>query len=67
VEYPSLTQYSHRLIRWPNNAIFNLIYRGFKGYTHIFRLKMSSGEIGFVVYLWGILLYRLRRTLGRTF
>jgi len=67
VEYPSLTKYSHRLIKWPNNALFNLVYRGFKGYTHIFRLKMSSGEIGFIVYLWGIMLYRMRRALGRTY
>lgn len=67
IEKPSLIPLSRRLIRWPGNLVFNLIYRAFKGYTHIFRLKMSSGEIGFLVYLWGIMLYKLRRAMGRTF
>ena len=51
----------------PPDIVFNLIYRGFKGYTHIFRLKMSSGEFGFIVYLWGIMLYKIRTKLGRTY
>ena len=67
LEFPSLIPLSRRLIKWPNNIFYNLIYRGFKGYTHIFRLKMSSGELGFFVYLWGIMLYKLRRAMGRTY
>ena len=67
IEFPSLIPLSRRLIRWPSNIIYRLAYRAFKGYTHIFRLKMSSGEIGFVVYLWTLMLYHVRRMLGRTY
>lgn len=67
IEFPALLGLSRRLIRWPNNFVFNAIYRLFKGYTHIFRLKMSSGEIGFLGYLWDLLGYRIRRRLGRTY
>jgi len=67
VEFPSLRGLSKRLIRWPNNLVFNVIYRAFKGYTHIFRLKMSSGEIGLVGYIWDLLLYKIRRTVGTTY
>ena len=67
VEYPSLTKLSRRLIKWPGNLLFMLIYRAFKGYTHIFRLKMSSGEIGFFVYQWDLILYRTRKWRGRTY
>jgi len=67
VEFPSLIGLSRRLIKWPNNIVFNVIYRAFKGYTHVVRMRMSSGEIGFFVYLWGIMLYRIRRALGTTY
>lgn len=67
IEFPLVLKMSHHLIRWPNNILFNVIYRVFKGYTHIFRLKMSSGEIGFLGYLWDLLGYRIRRSLGKTF
>ena len=67
VEHPSLRRLSRRLIRWPNNIVFNVIYRAFKGYTHIFRLRMSSGEIGFIGYIWDLILYRIRRGLGKTY
>lgn len=67
IEFPSLAKLSRRLIRWPNNIVFNVIYRMFKGYTHIFRLKMSSGEIGFIRYLWDLLGYKIRRLQGKTF
>lgn len=67
IEFPWVLKMSHRLIRWPSNILFNVIYRAFKGYTHIFRLKMSSGEIGFLGYLWDLLGYRIRRALGKTF
>jgi len=67
IEFPALMKLSRRLIRWPGNIFFNVIYRVFKGYTHIFRLRMSSGEIGFLVYLWNLLGYRIRRWRGRTY
>jgi radical SAM superfamily enzyme YgiQ (UPF0313 family) len=67
IEFPALVPLSRKLIRLPNNLVYNLIYRAFKGYTHIFRLKMSSGELGFFVYLWGILLYKIRTRMGRTY
>ena len=67
IEFPSLIPLSRKLIRWPSNLFYRMAYRAFKGYTHIFRLKMSSGEIGFVVYLWTLMLYHLRRLLGRTY
>ena len=67
IEFPRLLNLSRRLIRWPNNFVFNVTYRAFKGYTHIFRLKMSSGEVGFLVYLWGLALYHWRRRRGTTY
>jgi len=67
IEFPMVRKLSHRMIRWPNNFIFNIIYRLFKGYTHIFRLKMSSCEIGFLRYLWDLLGYKIRRYLGTTY
>lgn len=67
IEFPSLRRLSRRLIRWPGNIFFNILYRGFKGYTHIFRLRMSSGEIGFFVYLYNLVTYRFRRWRGRTY
>jgi anaerobic magnesium-protoporphyrin IX monomethyl ester cyclase len=67
IEFPWVRKLSRRLIRWPNNIVFNVIYRFFKGYTHIVRLKMSSGEIGFLGYLWDLLGYKIRRHLGKTY
>jgi len=67
IEFPCLLRLSRRLIRWPQNFVFNALYRLFKGYTHIFRLKMSSGEIGFIGYIWNLLLYKVRRRLGKTY
>ncbi len=67
IEFPILKKLSRRIIRWPRNPLFDVIYRGFKGYTHIFRLRMSSGEIGFFGYLYGLIMYRIRRRRGRTY
>ncbi len=67
IEFPFLMNLSRKLIRWPGNIAFNVIYRAFKGYTHIFRLKMSSGEIGFLGYLWDLMGYKVRRMLGKTY
>lgn len=67
IEFPSLRKLSRRLIRLPGNIFFNIIYRGFKGYTHIFRLRMSSGEVGFMGYLASLVMYRLRRRRGTTY
>jgi len=63
IEFPLVRKFSHQMIRWPNNIVFNITYRLFKGYAHIFRLKMSSGEIGFLRYLWDLLGYKIRRHL----
>jgi radical SAM superfamily enzyme YgiQ (UPF0313 family) len=67
IEFPRLKKLTRGLIRWPNNLVFNVIYRAFKGYTHIVRLKMSSGEAGFLGYIWDLALYRLRRRMGKTY
>ncbi len=67
IEFPLVRKLSHQMIRWPNNFVFDVIYRLFKGYTHIFRLKMSSGEIGFLRYLWDLLGYKIRRKMGTTY
>lgn len=67
IESPLVLKLSRTLINWPKNPAFNIIYRLFKGYTHIFRLRMSSGEIGFVVYLWDLLGYKVRRALNKTY
>jgi len=67
VESGFIRKISRKLIRWPNNILFNVMYRAFKGYTHIFRLKMSSGEIGFIGYIWDLILYKIRRAMGTTY
>lgn len=67
IEFPRMFNLSRKLILWPNNFVFNGVYRFFKGYTHIFRLKMSSGEIGFFRYLWDLAMYELRRRQGLTY
>lgn len=67
IESPLVLKLSHSLINLPGNIAFNVIYRLFKGYTHIFRLKMSSGEIGFLGYLWDLMGYKVRRVLGKTY
>ena len=61
VEYSFIKKILRKLIRFPKNILFDVIYRSFKGYTHIFRLKMSSGEKGFLGYLANLVLYRVRR------
>ncbi len=67
IEFPRLRNLSRRLVRWPGNLFFSIAYRGFKGYTHIFRLRMSSGELGFLGYLGSLIMYRLRRWRGKTY
>ena len=54
-------------LKMPSNIFFNIIYRTFKGYTHIFRLRMSSGEIGFLGYLKDLMLYKVRKHRGKTY
>jgi len=67
VESSLFRRLSRSLIRLPGNIVFNIVYRVFKGYTHIVRLKMSSGEIGFIVYLGNLIMYKIRRALGTTY
>ena len=67
IEFPILWSLSKRLIKLPNNIVYNVVYRLFKGYTHIFRLRMSSGEIGFLGYLKELLLYKLRKKQAKTY
>jgi anaerobic magnesium-protoporphyrin IX monomethyl ester cyclase len=67
IESPLVLKLSRSVINLPGNIAFNVIYRLFKGYTHIFRLKMSSGEIGFLGYLWDLVGYKVRRVLGKTY
>ncbi|MFC1668540.1 B12-binding domain-containing radical SAM protein [Chlamydiota bacterium] len=67
IEFPFFFSLTKQLILLPGNIIFNIIYRAFKGYTHIVRLKMSSGEIGFFGYLKDLILYNIRKRSGKTF
>lgn len=67
IEFPSFIPLSRKLIRWPKNILFNITYRAFKGYTHIRRLKMSSGELGFLFYLKDLFLYKIRAARGHTY
>ncbi len=67
IENSLVLRLSRTLISWPKTPLFNIAYRLFKGYTHIFRLKMSSGESGFFVYLWDLVGYKVRRARNKTF
>ncbi len=58
---------SRTLIHFPNRLIPKIIYLLYKAYSNIYRLKMSSGEKGFFNYVWNLVLYKIRRSLGTTY
>jgi radical SAM superfamily enzyme YgiQ (UPF0313 family) len=60
VEFPFLIPHLKSLIRLPLGFLYQTLYRGFKGYTHLFRLRMSSFDMGFLFYLLAVYRYRWR-------
>jgi len=58
VEFPFLIPYLKFLIKLPKNMMFELLYRGFKGYTHFFRMRMSSFDFSFFKYIKRVFKYR---------
>jgi radical SAM superfamily enzyme YgiQ (UPF0313 family) len=66
VEFPFILKRAKKLINWPKNPVFNISYRVFKGYTHFWRMRMSSFDPGFLVYLLCLIRYKIMVKLKRT-
>lgn len=66
-EFPSLIRFSRTLIKWPVTPLLSVAYRGFKGYTHFWRMNMSAFDLGFFLYIYRRILYVIRSKLMRAF
>jgi radical SAM superfamily enzyme YgiQ (UPF0313 family) len=60
IEFPFLIPHLKRLMRLPLDPLYQVLYRGFKGYTHLFRLRMSSFDRGWFNYLTTVFRYKWR-------
>ena len=66
VEFPFMLKITRKLMNWPKNPLFDITYRIFKGYTHFWRMRMSSFDLGFLIYIGCLIRYKILVKLKKT-